>query len=170
MNAFTIKLGSITNGKNIFSFEIRDQFFKEFSFTDIKFANVSALATIEKDGEKLALNLSINGKLNKLPCDICTDDLTVMISGETNIILKKTEKDLVSTDEIYYIKSSENKLDLKQLIFESIILNAPKKRQHPFDENGNTTCDKEMIDLVKKYTQVTKKTSDSRWDALKNIK
>ena len=61
-------------------------------------------------------------------------------------------------------------LDLKQLIFEIIILNLPNKRQHPFDEEGNSTCNEEMVDLVNKYTEVEEKSSDPRWDALKNLK
>ena len=67
-------------------------------------------------------------------------------------------------------KKNENKLDLKHLIFELIVLNAPKKRQHALDKQGNSTCNKEMVDLVKEYTQVKEKSSDPRWDALKNLK
>jgi uncharacterized metal-binding protein YceD (DUF177 family) len=66
-------------------------------------------------------------------------------------------------------KKSENKIDLKHLIFELIVLNAPKKRQHSLDKKGNSTCNKEMVDLVNKYTQVKDKASDPRWDALKSL-
>ena len=170
MDDFTIKLGAITNGKNSFSFKIKDQFFEEFTFADIKHANISVCAILDKDGEMLSLNLKINGQINQLACDICTDELSVPILAETDLIIKKTDDDLVSTDEIVYIKKSENKLDLKHLIFELIVLTVPKKRQHPLDKNGNSTCDKEMLDLVNKYTQVKEKSSDPRWDALKNLK
>ena len=169
MNIFTIKLGSITNGENSFSYVIKDQFFEEFDFTEVKHADIFVKVVINKKGEKLSLNLIINGQINQIPCDICTENISVNIIGETNVVIQKTDNDLISTDEILYIKSSENKLNLKQLIFESIILNVPKIRQHPLDTNGKITCNKEMVDLVKKYTQVTKKASDPRWDALKNL-
>ena len=169
MNNFTIKLGSITNGKNSFSYVIKDQFLEEFDFTEVKYADIFVKVTIIKESEKLSLNLIINGQINQIPCDICTEYISVNIKGETNVIIQKTDNDLISTDEILYIKSSENKLNLKQLIFESIILNVPKIRQHPLDTNGKITCNKEMVDLVKKYTQVIKKASDPRWDALKNL-
>jgi uncharacterized metal-binding protein YceD (DUF177 family) len=170
MNDFTVQLGSITNGKNYFSFEIKDQFFEAFTFSDVEHANISAVGILDKDGENISLNLIIDGEINQLACDICTDELSVKISAETDVIIKKTDKDLVSTDEIFYIKKSKNKLDLKHLIFELIVVNTPKKRQHPLDKRGNSTCNKEMIDLVNKYTQVRKKSSDSRWDALKSLK
>ena len=51
-----------------------------------------------------------------------------------------------------------------------IILNLPNRRQHPLDENGESTCNKEMVDLVNKYTEVKEKSSDPRWDALKDLK
>lgn len=169
MNIFTIKLGSITNGENSFSYVIKDQFFEEFDFTEVKHADIFVKVVINKESEKLSLNLIINGQIKQIPCDICTENISVNIIGETNVVIQKTDNDLISTDEILYIKSSENKLNLKQLIFESIILNVPKIRQHPLDKNGKITCNKEMVDLVKKYTQVTKKASDPRWDALKNL-
>ena len=169
MNDFTVKLGSITNGNNSFSFDIKDQFFESFTFSDVEHADISAIATLCKDGKSISLNLIIDGKINQLACDICTDKLSVKINGELNLIIKKTDVDLVSTDEIFYIKKNENKLDLKHLIFELIVLNTPRKRQHNLDNNGKSTCNKEMIELVNKYTQGKEKSSDARWDALKNL-
>ena len=87
MNIFTIKLGSITNGKNLFSYVIKDQFFEEFEFTEVKYADISVKVLINKDSEKLSLNLIISGQLNQIPCDICTDNISVNIMGETNIII-----------------------------------------------------------------------------------
>ncbi|MEC9209279.1 MAG: DUF177 domain-containing protein [Bacteroidota bacterium] len=170
MHNFTIKLGSITNGKNSFSFEIEDQFFEAFTFSDVEHANISAIATLDKDGENISLNLTVDGQINQLACDICTDELSVQVSGETDVIIKTTDEDVASTDDIFYIKKSENKLDLQHLIFELIVLNAPKKRQHALDKQGNSTCNKEMVDLVKEYTQIKEKSSDPRWDALKSLK
>jgi len=169
MNNFTVKLGGINTGENSFFFKIKDQFFEAFTFSDVEHADISAIATLNKNGENISLKLNVNGKINQLACDICTDELSVKISGETNIIIKKTNKDLLSTDEIFYIKKNENKLDLKHLIFELIVLNAPKKRQHALDKEGNSTCNKAMVDLVNKYTQIKKKASDDRWGALKNL-
>ena len=169
MNDFTVTLGSINSGENTFFFEINDSFFEGFAFSELKHGNISAIAKLNKDGENIALNLIINGEIARLPCDICTDELSVQISAETNIIIKKINNDLMSTDEIFYLKKNENKIDLKHLLFELIVLNTPQKRQHALDKHGNSTCNKEMVDLVSKYTQIKEKASDPRWDALKNL-
>ena len=170
MNDFKIKLGAINGGENCFSFEIKDQFFEAFTLSDVEHADVIATALLDKNGDKLALTLSVDGKINKLLCDICTDEMSVDIKAETNVIIKITDEDLVSTDEIFYVRKSENAIDLEQLIFELIILNIPKKKQHPLNEDGSSNCSKEMVDLVSKYTATEEKSSDPRWDALKDLK
>ena len=170
MNDFTVNLGSINSGKKSFSFNIKDKFFDTFPSSEVKHADISATAALSRDIEKISLNLIITGEINKLPCDICAENISLEISAETNIIIKKTNERLFSNDEIYYIQKTDNKIDLAQLIFELIVLNVPKKRKHPVNKEGNSTCNKEMIELVKKYTQKEKKSSDPRWDALKVLK
>ena len=170
MDDFKIKLGVINGGENSFSFEIKDQFFEEFTLSDVEHANITANAILYKEGDRLALTLAIEGEINKLLCDICTDEISVDITAEAKVIIKTSDEDLVSTDEIFYVKTSENAIDLKQLIFELIILNLPKKRQHAFNEDGGSNCNEEMIDLVNKYKVPEEKSSDPRWDALKKLK
>ena len=115
------------------------------------------------------LSLIIDGKINKLLCDICAEELSISITGETNIIIKKTNEKLVSTDEIVYLKRNENKLNLQHLIFELIVVNTPTKRQHALDKEGNRTCNKKMINLLNQYTTVKEKSPDPRWNILKNL-
>tara|TARA_B100000767_G_scaffold214527_1_gene201974 strand:+ start:2527 stop:3045 length:519 start_codon:yes stop_codon:yes gene_type:complete len=170
MNDFKIKLGTINSGENYFTFEIKDQFFEEFTLSEVEYADITVIAFIDKDGDRLGLKLCIDGKINKLLCDICTEEISVCITAETKVIIKKTNNDLVSTDEIFYIKESENSIDLKELIFELIILNLPKKRRHALNNDGSSNCNKEMLDLVSKYTILEEKSSDPRWDALKKLK
>ena len=170
MDEFKIKLGAINDGENCFSFEVKDQFFEEFTLSDVEHANVTVMALLDKEGDRLVLTLTIDGKINKLLCDICTDEISVDITAETKVIIKTTDEDLVSTDEIFYVKTSENAIDLKQLIFELIILNLPKKRQHALSKDGSSECNKEMIDLVNKYTVTQEKSSDPRWNVLKKLK
>jgi uncharacterized metal-binding protein YceD (DUF177 family) len=170
MNEYKIKLGNITNGKNSFSFEIKDSFFDAFTLSDVEYAEIITTALLNKDGDKLALTLRINGTINKLLCDICTEEISINIKAVANVIITKTDEDLISTDEVLYIKKNESSIDLKQLIFELIILNLPKKRQHPLNNKGEVMCNKEMVSLIEKYTVKKEMLSDSRWDALKDLK
>ena len=170
MNEYKIKLGSLTNGKNSFLFSIKDEFFESFTLSDVEYAEIIATAIVKKDNTKLALILQINGTINKLLCDICAEEISISIKASTNVIITKTDENLISTDEIIYIKNSDTLIDLKQLIFELIILNLPKKRQHPLNKQGEIMCNQEMVDLIKRYAIKQEKLSDPRWDALKDLK
>ena len=169
MSDFTVKLGDLSTREICCSFVVKDKFFEAFPFSDIKHADIAVVAQLNKNGDNILLKLSLGGCINKLACDICTEELSIKISVATNIIIKRTDKNIFSTDEIIYVKPNENKLDLKQLVFELIVLNTPKKRKHDLDKKGNSKCNEEMIKLVKKYTTVRKKASDPRWDVLKNL-
>ena len=104
MSDFKINLGAITNGSSLFSFEIKDTFFEAYTFSEVRNADITATALLEKNSKKLELNLSIDGQIHKLLCDICAEELSIDISAETKVIIQKTNDDLISTDEIFYVK------------------------------------------------------------------
>ena len=169
MNNFTVNLGSINAGVNSFDFKIEDKFFEAFTFSDIKHGDISAVATFIKDGQNISMTLIVKGQINQLNCDICADHLSICISAAADFIIKKTDENLSSSDEVLYIKNSENSIDLKHLIFELIVTSCPQKRQHALDKNGKSDCDQKMVDLVNKYAQIKETASDARWDALKSL-
>ena len=65
---------------------------------------------------------------------------------------------------------NQNKLSIKNLLFELITLSLPNRRKHTLNEDGTTNCNKEMISLIDKYNNIEEKSSDPRWDALKDLK
>ena len=103
-------------------------------------------------------------------CDICAEEISIDISSITKMMIKETSENLESTDEIIYINSNDNELSIKHLLFELITLSLPNRRQHPVNEDGTTNCNTEMINLIDKYNHIEEKSSDPRWDALKDLK
>ena len=45
----------------------------------------------------------------------------------------------------------------------------PNKRRHELNSTDKRECNKEMVNLINKYTERTEKLSDPRWEALKDI-
>ena len=168
MNNFSIKLQSLKNGNNEFSFQVKDKFFENDCISDIKHADLIVNSLIIKNDDKLKIEINISGVLNDIPCDICTEKISIKFSALSNYILKISDKNCLN-DEIIFVKEEDGKINLYHLIYETIILNSPKKRQHKLDENGNKTCNSEMLKLIEKYTKKQNKKIDPRWDALKNI-
>ncbi|MDC0204308.1 DUF177 domain-containing protein [Flavobacteriales bacterium] len=170
MNEYRIIVGGIEEGIHSFTFDIKDSFFKAFSQSEVRHANIIVIVLLKKENNKLELSIQLNGKVNHLLCDICAEDISVDISSITKIMIKETSENLQSTDEIIYINSNENELSIEHLLFELITLSLPNRRQHPTNEDGTTNCNIEMISLIDKYNNIEEKLSDPRWDALKKLK
>ena len=170
MNEYRITIGGTEEGIHSFTFDIKDSFFKAFSQSEVRYANIIATVLLERENNKLALSIELNGKVNHLLCDICAEDISVDISSITKMMIKETSENLESTDEIIYITSNENELSIEHLLFELITLSLPNKRQHPENKDGTTNCNTEMISLIDKYNNIEEKSSDPRWDALKDLK
>ena len=170
MNEYRITIGGIEEGIHSFTFDIKDSFFKAFSRSEVRYANIIATVLLERENNKLELAIELNGKVNHLLCDICAEDISVDISSITKMMIKETSENLESTDEVIYINSNENELSIEYLLFELITLSLPNRRQHPENKDGTTNCNTEMISLIDKYNNIEEKSSDARWDALKDLK
>jgi len=66
------------------------------------------------------------------------------------------------------IPETDYQFDLSTYIYEFIHLGLPARLLHPDDENGNSTCDPEMLRLLEKLAPAG--TVDPRWEALKKLK
>ena len=116
MNEYKIKLGSITNGKNSFSFEIKDQFFNAFTLSDVEYAEIIATALINPSAgiahgfDSHVVTLEPNWKDRKSFWRINgiilseSDPLTIKCTG--GLIQK------VPSHEIHFIQPSRNSLML----------------------------------------------------------
>lgn len=169
MTDYIIKIHGVNNGKHIHCFNIKDDFFENFNNSEITHANIIANVTLKKTDDKLSLSIKIYGKINNLLCDLCAEKITINISSETTIIIVETNEDLPSTDDIIYVKTNEKEVNISHLLFELITLSLPNKRRHELNEDKSSECDKEMLKLIKAYS-TKKKTSDSRWNVLKDLK
>lgn len=170
MDDFKIKLGVLTGSKNSFSFEIKDEFFEAFAENEIKTASIFAQAEIKKEVDSTHLSVIISGTVHHLLCDICAEEISVEISNNTTVLIKESEQPLESTDEIIYIAPNQHVLAIDTLIYELIVLALPKRTIHPVDEFGESTCNKEMIDLIEQYKYNENQETDPRWNSLKDIK
>jgi uncharacterized protein len=61
-------------------------------------------------------------------------------------------------------------LDLKQSLYEYIMLALPIKRMHPDDSRGNSTCNPDMLKKLSEHIMSDGDKSDPRWDELKKLR
>ena len=173
MNSYKIQLTGVKDGNHSNSFEIKDTFFETFAQSEISKADIMAHTILNKDGNKLSLNIKITGVIKNIACDICTEEITVPLSSNLMLIIKEEEEEEENkniADDVIYIVSKENEVCIKNYLFEMIVLAVPRKQRHKLNSIEKGECNKEMVNLINKYTEKTEKLSDPRWEALKDIK
>ena|SRR6218665_1535313 len=175
---YIIQFVGLGVGKHEYQFEAKDKFFEHFEYSEIQQGDVKIDLELLKQSTMMSLTFRIGGTV-KVNCDLCTGEFDLPVSGEYKLIVKIGGSDSGDEDDdIITISASEHELDLAQYIYEYIILSLPIRRVHPADKNGNSTCDKEMLEKLQQYITEEEKTDDSsddeendpRWDGLKGIK
>lgn len=161
-------------GLHEYQFEVRDSFFQGLDYSEIKQAAIDVKLNLIKQSQMMVLEFEISGTVNT-PCDLCTIEFGLPISGTYKLIVKVGGSDTGNEDDdIITVAANEHELDVAQYIYEYITLSLPIKRVHPPDKKGNSTCDQETLKKLEDYlTEEEKKEeeqTDPRWAGLKNIK
>jgi uncharacterized metal-binding protein YceD (DUF177 family) len=166
---YVIQFVSLGLGVHEYEFSVQDSFFNDFEYSEVKQGNVQVQVQLLKQSHMMVLEFEISGTV-KVPCDLCAAEFDLPIEGSYKLIVKVGGTDVgEDNDDIITIAANEHELDLSQYIYEYIILSIPSKRVHPLDENGESTCDKEVLKKLKGFL-VEEEKVDPRWAALKNIK
>lgn len=163
-----VRISGLKEGAHRQSFDIKDKFFEVYEKSEVKQGEfiVNSLLNIKGIDRKITIN--IEGVIKNLLCDYCAESLNYKISTTLDSVIKETEEQIESTDEIIYVLPKQHQLNINQLIFEMISLAVPAKKFH--QENGKINCDRKMLSLIEKYATKQKKDADPRWEALKKLK
>ncbi|MBC8319161.1 MAG: DUF177 domain-containing protein [Bacteroidetes bacterium] len=166
MVEYIIPIKGLCDGDHQYTYKIDDEFFRSFEHFDIEKGLLNLIIDLTKESTLMDFRFQFKGNV-ELQCDRCLDKFNMNIENSFRLIVKYGEIYEEVSDEIITIPSSQNNIELRQLIYEYINLMVPIKKVHPDDDFGKTTCNKEMIIQLNKYSE---QKSDPRWDALKNIK
>ena len=109
---------------------------------------------LNKLNNLMECDVTINGEV-AVECDRCLDEFYMPVSFEGKVIV--SQKELAGEDygqneddvDVIFLHPSDDELDLSQYCYESIGLSLPLQKIHPNDANGNSTCNKEMLDKPK---------------------
>ena len=169
-NRFVIQFASLSIGGHNFEFEINDSFFKEFENSEIDNGNFSVKIELLKQSTMLVLDFSAEGITNTL-CDRCSENFDLSVQGKNKLIVKLGTDDFEEESDIVSIPLTDSELDVAQYIYEYIILSLPKRRIHPENKKGKSSCNPETLKKLEKILlKEKKKTIDPRWEKLKSLK
>jgi uncharacterized metal-binding protein YceD (DUF177 family) len=166
MKQYVIPFAGLGLGDHDYDFTISDEFFEHFGYSDISNSNINANVILTRQSNMLVLNFEIRGTVD-FTCDRCQDPYTHELKASEQLIVKFSDDEMDSVDEIIVLPPAESKIDISKHLFEYITLTVPYKRVHPDDERGNSLCNKNMIEKLNSLNR--KEQADPRWEALKNI-
>ena len=170
MSKYKIKLNGLKDGSYINSFRIRGEFFETLNSSEIKLVDIDIDTMLKVENRRYNLEIKSNGMVIDIPCDICTEKINIPISSKINYIIKKgIEKDL-EDENVIFVDEKDKELILDSILYEMIVLAFPKKRQHQLNSINDEECNKEMVNLINKYSVKENNNIDPRWEALKKLK
>ncbi|WP_430811740.1 MULTISPECIES: YceD family protein [unclassified Carboxylicivirga] len=171
---YSIPFKGLKEGKHLFNYEIGDEFFALFEQPLVEKGQLKACVELSKSSALFSLNFTIEGQVETI-CDNCLGTLTIPLSNTSLVYIKFGEEYDEPTEEIIVLPHNEHAVNVAQLIYELICVALPIRHLHPEDEDGNVTCDAEMLNQLNDYL-VDEETeeeqdddTDPRWAALKNL-
>lgn len=171
---YGIPFKGLKEDKHLFEYTIGAEFFKLFEQPLVEEGNVKVDVELNKSSALLTLSFKIKGTV-ETTCDNCLDTMTLPVENESLLYIKFGEEYDEPTEEIIVLPHNEHEINVAQLIYEFICVVLPIRHVHPKDENGNVTCNTEMLNRLSDYL-VEERTEeeqdddmDPRWAALKNL-
>lgn len=181
---YAIPLRRLPNGDHDFSFDCGDDLFSHVENALAEHGQLHVDVHAHKNDEMMTLDFDIAGTL-RLQCDACLGwlDYPIEDCGDRLTIRLGTKYAEIG-DNLYEVDANDEALDLGQWIYEMACVMIPLRCEHPLDDEGNPTCDPDVLREMDKYivrseedierrrqeTQSDSDEIDPRWAALKKLK
>ena len=179
LKPFEIAFVGLSSGVHEFTYELNDAFFSCYADSEVTKANLAATLIMHKKNNMLDLEFLVKGKL-ELNCDRCLEAFWYQMDLHKMLYIKFGDRFEEQSDDVIIIPSTESHIDVAQYFYEFVVLGLPGKRVHPGGKNKEDNCDTGVIEQLEKYKSDNKEKAkqnkqddsptDSRWDALKNLK
>lgn len=165
---YTIPFKGLNDGKHEYDFTIDQEFFEHFQNEDAYQADASVKVTLEKKSLVMTLTIELDGKMN-VACDRCLEQFDMKVSGESSVYVKFGEENEELAENVIVISESVNELETAYYIYELFSLSLPLSFVHPEDEDGDSTCNEEMIQKLNDHTVKDVQDIDPRWNDLRKL-
>ena len=161
---YKIPFRGLKAGKHDFQLDVNQEFFTYFPESEIEDATGVVDVVLDRSDTNMVLHLTMN--LNwKVPCGRCLEELNYNLHREDRIAIQYGEETVI-TEDLWTLGKNEIELDLAQIILEMSHLARPTHQVH----ENESDCDQSMLGFINNESEEeSKKTTDPRWDALKNL-
>jgi uncharacterized metal-binding protein YceD (DUF177 family) len=172
LSEYLIPFIGLKLGKHQFEYQINNTFFEDFDFDEFENSAVKVNVVLEKKSTFMELTLKHKGTVN-VPCDLTGEFFDLPVKGKINVVVQFGEEFNNDNEELLILPHGEHQLDIKQYIYELIVLSIPLKKTHPGIKDG--TLKTPALDKLKELSlnhqkqKIEQEEIDPRWDKLKQL-
>ena len=172
LSEYLIPFIGLKLGKHQFEYQINNTFFENFDFDEFENSAVKVNVVLEKKSTLMELTLKHKGTVN-VPCDLTGEFFDLPVKGKLNVVVQFGEQFNNDNEELLILPHGEHQLDIKQYIYELIVLSIPLKKTHPGIKDG--TLKTPALDKLKELSlnhqkqKIEQEEIDPRWDKLKQL-
>ena len=170
---YKIRIAGVEIGTYSYSMICDKAFFELSEISEVEDGLLNLQIEMDKSEKMLDLKFHFAGEV-VAPCDRCLDPVTIPMDFDEQLIVNlvpEVEEDFENDENIWMVDENIYELDLFHFIYETIRLALPHRIVHPDDENGNSTCNPEVLKKLESLSQTEKPQEiDERWAALKDLK
>lgn len=170
VNQYIIPFKGLKEGKHDFDFTFDKEFFEENSNLEISDGNLTADLILEKKSTFLIVKTKLQGEI-EIECDRCLERFFYPVNYSGELFVKFKEEVEEPDDKIIFLHPNEDLLDLYQYFYDIIGLSIPIQKIHPDNEEGESGCNKEMLDFLNSGAELDNSSEDidPRWSKLKDL-
>lgn len=125
--AYLIEFNKLVSGLNEFDFTLDKQFLADFEYSPVEACSVEVDLKLTKTETLYDLKFDFKGTA-RVACDTCAEEIDLPIKQKFGLIMKLSEANNFDDSEIIYIARTEIEFDLKQYLYESLLLALPQKK------------------------------------------
>lgn len=167
-NEYIIQIDNIDSNVRTYNLHADDAFYTSHNDDIIKGGNVDVKVSICKKAGAVMLDIELSGTV-RVVCDKCLDEFDRDIEiADTLVANYGDETNFDTGEETITLERDVKELDVSQLIYEYSHYALPIANYHPEDEDGNSMCNKEMLERLNDYKP--ENAIDPRWEALQKLK
>lgn len=149
---YSIAHQGLSIGTHRFEFTCDSDFMNEMSGGEVENGSCNIVVNFEKGANLVVIECEIEGKVSVV-CDRCLETFmmpidfmgTIFVKFSSEIEEPQFDNDLDHETDVLWVNPADNYIDLKQYIYESIVLSLPPRRIHPMDESGKSLCNPDML-------------------------
>jgi uncharacterized metal-binding protein YceD (DUF177 family) len=164
---YKIPFRGLKIGKHQFEYRIDQTFFETYEYDDFINTDIKVTVDLVKKDTMLELYFDMDGTV-RVNCDTSGEEYNQAVKGKMKLIVNFGDQFNNEDEDILILPHNEFELDIKQYIYELIVLGVPVKRTHPGILDGTLKSD--VLDKLKEFQeQQNKDDIDPRWEKLKGL-